>query len=266
MRELRPLGEGLSQECRDFALALRDLFKGLEVSVRRYAARRYRDPGTLSRYLSGTRIPPWEFVQDLFTDLAERRGTAATPAAIELVRELHRAAVHTSGSPGHAMEILQHQLADADREARTSSVTEDVLGEALLDRQHRIADLEVRLNQLEAAWATERTRADTLELGLPDQAELIKERDMLQREVKRLTEELEDVRLRGLLAEDRCQMLERQLAMVESQRPAAAPAPDGVPDAPVEPVMSKPCPGPRPKILVVDDQHNNLLAMAAVLA
>ncbi|MGO4756808.1 two-component system response regulator, partial [Streptomyces sp. 2MCAF27] len=35
---------------------------------------------------------------------------------------------------------------------------------------------------------------------------------------------------------------------------------------PVEPVMSKPCPGPRPKILVVDDQHNNLLAMAAVLA
>ncbi|MER6142223.1 response regulator [Streptomyces sparsogenes] len=266
MRELRPLGDGLSQECRDFALALRDLFKGLDVSVRRYAARRHRDPGTFSRYLSGTRIPPWEFVQDLFTDLAERRGSAATPAAIELVRELHRAAVHTSGSPGHAMEILQHQLADADREARASSVKEDALGEALLDRQHRIADLEVRLSQMEGAWVTERTRADALELGLPDHAELVKERDMLRREVKRLTEELEDVRLRGMLAEDRCQMLERQLAMVESQRPATAREPEEVPDAPVGPAMSKPCSGPRPKILVVDDQPNNLLAMEAVLA
>ncbi|WP_413102285.1 response regulator [Streptomyces sp. Inha503] len=265
MSVLHPLGENLPEECRAFAVELRKLFLGLEVSVRRYAVRRHRDPSTISRFLNGTRIPPWEFVFDLFTDLAERRGVAPTPAAIELVRELHRAAVRTSRSPGHAMEILQIQLADADRDARVSMAHQDVLGEALLDLKHRIADLEVRLNQAEAAWATERARADALERDIPDREELIKERDLLQQEVRRLTEELDEVRLRGRLAEERCLVLERQLAMVESQRPAAVPQQEEEPMGREGPAPQRAM-GPRPKILVVDDQQNNLLAMEAVLA
>ncbi|WP_262701985.1 MULTISPECIES: response regulator [Streptomyces] len=265
MSVLHPLGENLPEECRAFAVELRKLFLGLGVSVRRYAVRRHRDPSTISRFLNGTRIPPWEFVFDLFTDLAERRGVAPTPAAIELVRELHRAAVRTSRSPGHAMEILQIQLADADRDARVSMAHQDVLGEALLDLKHRIADLEVRLNQAEAAWATERARADALERDIPDREELIKERDLLQQEVRRLTEELDEVRLRGRLAEERCLVLERQLAMVESQRPAAVPQQEEEPMGREGPAPQRAM-GPRPKILVVDDQQNNLLAMEAVLA
>ena len=35
---------------------------------------------------------------------------------------------------------------------------------------------------------------------------------------------------------------------------------------PAGPAVPEPCAGPRPKILVVDDQQNNLLAMEAVLA
>lgn len=99
MGELRPLAQELTPEARALAMALRELFEGLDVSVRRYAARRVRDAGTFSRYLSGSRIPPWEVVMDLFTDVAEHRGMAATPDAIELVRRLHRAAVATSASP-----------------------------------------------------------------------------------------------------------------------------------------------------------------------
>ncbi|MFE2183231.1 response regulator [Streptomyces sp. NPDC059455] len=266
MSVLHPLGENLPEECRAFAVELRKLFLGLGVSLRRYAVRRHRDPSTISRFLNGTRIPPWEFVFDLFTDLAERRGVAPTPAAIELVRELHRAAVRTSRSSGHAMEILQIQLADADRDARVSMAHQDVLGEALLDLKHRIADLEVRLNQAEAAWATERARADALERDIPDRKELIKERDLLQQEVRRLTEELDEVRLRGRLAEERCLVLERQLAMVESQRPAAVPQQEEEPMGREGPAAPQRAMGPRPKILVVDDQQNNLLAMEAVLA
>ena len=103
-------------------------------------------------------------------------------------------------------------------------------------------------------------------MSFPDHQELVKERDLLRQEVHRLTEELEDVRQRGRLAEDRCQMLERQLAMVESQRVAAVPRQDEEPGVPAGPVVPEPCAGPRPKILVVDDQQNNLLAMEAVLA
>lgn len=267
MGELRPLADGLTAECREFATALRELFAGLGVSVRRYAARRYRDAGTISRYLSGSRVPPWEFVVDLLTDLAEVRGSAVTPNTIELVRDLHRAAVQTGSSAGHAVEVLQHQLADADREARTSSATEDALGEALLDRRHKIADLEVRLGELEVSWAAERERAESLERALPDLAELVRERDTLQREVRRLTGELEEVRRRGMLAEDRCQLLERQLAAVEDQSvPHRTPPDAGLPGPGRPGGRCGPATGPRPKILLVDDQEDNLLALEAVLA
>lgn len=57
MGELRPLGEDLTQESRALAQALRELFEGLDVSVRRYAARHRRDPGTFSR-IAGDSIPP----------------------------------------------------------------------------------------------------------------------------------------------------------------------------------------------------------------
>ncbi|MFD4999116.1 response regulator [Streptomyces buecherae] len=328
MGELRPLADDLSDECRQFAVMLRELFAGLGISVRRYAARRYRDPGTISRYLSGTRVPPWEFVLDLLTDLAAARSVPTTPDAVELLRERHRAAIHTSGSVGHAVEVLQNQLADADRAARSATLTEDALGRALLERQHRIADLEVRLGQLEAAWAAERARVETLEqeLACPDhdREQLLHEQDRLRQEVRRLTDELEEVRRRGMLAEDRCQLLERQLAAVEAQGVAsgethAADEAEAVGLSPLthappyatahasaaahptataaaasaatatatanragaatagrpaqHPAAAYPPPaaaawgaGPRPKILIVDDQHDNLLAMEAVLA
>ncbi|MGW7453972.1 response regulator [Streptomyces sp. NPDC054787] len=263
MGELRPLGDALPQEARALAQALRELFDGLDVSVRRYAARRTRDPGTFSRYLSGTRVPPWEVVMDLFTDLAEHRGLTATPEAIELVRGLHRAAVATSASPKHAMEVLEQQLADADRVSRRSTVRGDVLGDALLDRQHRIADLEVRLNHLEAEWSSERERADRLAAAHPDVSELLRERDILQGEVARLCTELLAAQKQRSEAEERCELLERQLEAVEQARRTVVPLPGTAPaPAPV------PAPGPQgmPKVLVVDDQPNNLLAMTAVLS
>ncbi|MFL4902377.1 response regulator [Streptomyces sp. MMS24-I2-30] len=253
MGELRPLPSDLTPESRALAMALRELFESLDVSVRRYAARRLRDAGTFSRYLSGTRVPPWEVVMDLFTDAAEHRGMAATPDAIELVRRLHRAAVETSVSPRHAVEVLEQQLAEADRVSRRSTARGDALSDALLDRKHRIADLEVRLNQLEAAWSAERARAERLAAAGPDATELLHERDQLQDEVTRLSALLHEAQKQRDEAEQRCTLLERQLDAVEQvQQTAAA----------VTPAVSQ----AMPKVLIVDDQADNLLAMTAVLA
>jgi CheY-like chemotaxis protein len=248
--ELRPLGNDLTEASRALAQALRELFEGMEVSVRRYAARRQRDPGTFSRYLNGTRLPPWQVIMDLFTDLAEHHGTAVTTEAIEFVRGLYGSAVDAASSPKHAVELLEQQLADADRVSRRSSVRGDVLGDALLDRTHRIADLEVRLNQLEADRSAERERADKLAAAHSDVTELLQERNDLEMEVTRLDNELREAREQRAAAEARCDLLERQLEAVE--RPAALPA------------VSEP--QDMPKILIVDDQADNLLAMTAVLA
>ncbi|GAA3847459.1 response regulator [Streptomyces phyllanthi] len=252
MGELRPLAEDLTPESRALATALRELFEGLKVSVRRYAARRVRDAGTFSRYLNGTRIPPWEVVTDLFTDVAEHRGVAATPEAIELVRRLHRAAVETSASPRHAVEVLEQQLADADRDSRRSTARGDALGDALLDRKHRIADLEVRLSQLEAEWSAERERADRLAAANPDVTALLRERDLLQGEVARLSADLHAAHKQRTEAEERCALLERQMEALEQTQPAPTTLPTASSQA-------------MPKVLIVDDQPDNLLAMTAVL-
>ncbi|MGW3269073.1 response regulator [Streptomyces sp. NPDC001056] len=250
MGELRPLGDDLNDASRALAEALRELFESLQVSVRRYAARRRLDPGTVSRYLNGTRLPPWHVVNDLFTDVAEHHGTAVTAEAIELVRKLYGSAVHAASSPKHAVEILEQQLADADHVSRRSSVRGDVLGDALLDRTQRIADLETRLNQLEADRIAEQKRADELADASPDVYGLLRERDALQTEVERLRADLREAQAQRAAAEGRCDLLERQLDAVEQSTAAALP------------------PGRRsmPKILIVDDQPDNLLAMTAVLA
>ncbi|WP_062650613.1 response regulator [Streptomyces maremycinicus] len=249
MGELRPLGDDLNDASRALAMALRELFEGMHVSIRRYAARRQRDPGTFSRYLNGTRLPPWQVITDLFADLAEHRGTAVTTEAIEFVRELYGSAVDAASSPKHAMELLEQQLADADRVSRRSSVRGDVLGDALLDRTQRIADLETRLNQLEVDRSAEQRRADALAAASPDISGLLQERNTLQLEVDRLGEDLREARAQRDAAEDRCNLLERQLEAVEKPAPPLPAVPHGM-----------------PKILIVDDQPDNLLAMTAVLA
>lgn len=149
------------------------------------------------------------------------------------------------------MEILEQQLADADRVSRRSRVRGDVLGDALLDRTQRIADLETRLNQLEADRVAEQKRADELAAAHPDISDLVQERNMLQLEVERLGADLREARAQRAAAEDRCNLLERQLDAVETATKAAA-----LPAAPQS----------MPKILIVDDEPDNLLAMTAVLA
>ncbi|WP_405483243.1 response regulator [Streptomyces anulatus] len=248
MGELRPLGQDLTKESRALAEVLRELFEGLGVSVRRYAARRQRDPGTFSRYLNGTRMPPWSAIMDMLTDLAEHRGTTVTPETIEYVRGLYESAFDANSSPKHAAQIIEQQLADADHVSRRSSVRGDVLGDALLDRKHRIADLEVRLNQMEATLTAERERAGQLAAAHPEVSELLGERDVLRQEVARLGNELQEAREQRAGAEARCDLLERQLEAVEHPVPLPLPQPQ-----------------PMPKVLVVDDQPDNLLAMTAVL-
>ncbi|QKV94411.1 hypothetical protein HUT19_23835 [Streptomyces sp. NA02950] len=226
MGSLEPLGDDLPDEARELAAELRRLFAGLEVSVRRYAARRHRDAGSISRYLNGTRVPAWEFIADLLTDVAEHRGGAATPETMEHLRGLHCRALAASGSPLHRVELLERQLVEADRMARRSAVRERALENALLDAQHRAADLETQLRQLQAVaddrdWA--RADAGTALHPYDDPlAALRKERDQLKDQVEVLSEELKEAHTRRIRAEQRCNDLERQLVTAEEEARAEA--------------------------------------------
>jgi CheY-like chemotaxis protein len=246
---LQPLDEGLNGECRLLAQTLRDQFEVLGISMRRYALRRYLNVGTLSRYLAGARVPPWQFVLNLLTDVAEERGAAATPEAIEAVRRQHGAAQRTNASMTKALAQLQQQLEEADREVRRTSARKDVLDDALVERNQRIADLQVRLN-LDAAAIV----ADDVDC-------LVVEHYRLAAEVTRLQSELIEARNRIAQAEARCELLERQLSLVELQRGR-----DGAEVFPaVESVRHLLPADIRPKVLLVDDMPANLLALSGVL-
>ncbi|GAA2926137.1 hypothetical protein GCM10020221_22850 [Streptomyces thioluteus] len=179
------------------ARALRDLFAGLCVSTRRYAARRAYDSSTVSRYLSGRRLPPWEFILNLLHDVGEARGSTPTTAAVDMLRTLHTAALESGSSPAHRTQLLERELAEADREARSAATRERWLEDTLQDREHRIRDLEMRNRELEARLAAAEANA------------------RLNEEIRELKEELARVRALHQQAEERCEQLERLLAETE---------------------------------------------------
>ncbi|MFD4997776.1 hypothetical protein [Streptomyces buecherae] len=212
MSELKPVNQGVGPEAAALAVALRDLFQGLGVSTRRYAARRAYDSSTVSRYLSGSRMPPWEFVLNLLHDVAEERGTVPTEETIGMLRDLHNAALNGSRSPAHKVQLLERKLAEADQEARRAAARERWLEDALQDREHRVRDLQMRFHELQASASAS---ASSEPLGDAAAGERADEQARLREEVRELREELARVRERHQRAEERCEQLERQLAEAE---------------------------------------------------
>ncbi|MFB6580832.1 hypothetical protein ACFCYC_26090 [Streptomyces sp. NPDC056402] len=207
MGELKPIDDGLSPETGALAEALRALFAGLRISTRRYAARRAYDSATVSRYLSGRRLPPWDFVRNLLHDVAEERGTVPTEETLGMLRSLHSAALQAGGSPGHRVQLLERRLADADRESRRAMARERWLEGTLQDCEDRLRDLQLRYRELEAGPM----QAPDPAVGAADEYAELRE------EIHELNAELARVRELHRQAEQRCERLERQLAHAEGR-------------------------------------------------
>lgn len=211
--ELKPVHDGLPPATAALAQALRDLFAGLGLTLRRYSVRRTYDSSTVSRYLSGQRLPRWEFVLNLLHDVAEARGTVPTEETIVMLRTLHTAAWRTGNSPVHRVELLERKLADADRQAQSAAARERWLQEALEDREHRIRDLEMRYRELQASTPlTDPVDGDGIGVGVGEPAD---EEAWLRAEIRDLREELARVRALHREAEERCERLERELSEAE---------------------------------------------------
>lgn len=82
---LSPIPDGVPDEIRVFAETLRVLFGALGISLNRLAALLHSDPGTVSRYLSGKRIPPPDFIEGLCKAIYDAKGSMITEQVHELV-------------------------------------------------------------------------------------------------------------------------------------------------------------------------------------
>ncbi|MYV97076.1 hypothetical protein [Streptomyces sp. SID3343] len=220
MGALQPLGADLNASRKALADALRTLFSALDVSVRRYGARRHLNAATISRYLNGTRMPSSNFITDLLRDAHEHRGIPLTPEAEQRCRELYYAALEAEDHTKHRIQLLRDKLEMADERARQAAIREQVLGDAVQARQSRIADLETQARRLRLFAEAERAET-VLELGTvtDERDRLTAECHRLREEVGRLERELTAAHTRTLQAEDQCQILERQLEVVETTTP-----------------------------------------------
>ncbi|MFM9456895.1 coiled-coil domain-containing protein [Streptomyces europaeiscabiei] len=223
---LAPLKDGLPPERRALAEDLRRVFLTLGVSVRRYAARRHLDASSVTRYLSGDRIPPWHFVAGVVTDVQEAR-IPLTCEAEAALRELHRAALKTNRRSSE-VQVLQDKLAEADEETRRITTRQRALEEALLAREGRLAEVRSRYRNLETQIEEQRLshRAE-LEVWRGEYEQLEEECGDLQEQVIYLQESLAVTRAELIAAEDRCHRLETQLEI--TQEAGGDEAADGVP-------------------------------------
>ncbi|GGR14686.1 hypothetical protein WEB32_20535 [Streptomyces netropsis] len=165
-RELRPI-DRVPHDQRMLATGLRALFEMLGTSLRSFAARHHMDPSALSRYLSGSRIPPREFLQLLVREVSIHRGLEVAPEAVQHLYELHLATLRSRTTPPTAanrqpsadatheesllqrVQRLSQALDDAQSRLRRSIELEAALKAALYSREQALAEREARLRELQ---------------------------------------------------------------------------------------------------------------------
>jgi hypothetical protein len=109
--ELTPLDAELIPESREFAEALRDVFARLDISLGEFAAGCHRDKGAVSRYLSGKRVPPRDFVDQLLDQARRAQGAGDTDTKFgDNVRKLHLRALAMHDPKAAMLQALNDDI------------------------------------------------------------------------------------------------------------------------------------------------------------
>ena len=131
---LRPVPDELPAEVQIFVRTLRVLFGALGMSLNRLAALLHSDPGTVSRYLSGRRIPPTDFIEGLCKALYDAKGFVVTEQLQQLVNEQFLAALKVGSPSRYEVQWLTDLLEVASQEKRQREVTVAPIEEAVISR------------------------------------------------------------------------------------------------------------------------------------
>jgi len=208
LQPLSPIPDDVLAEIRVFAGTLRVLFGALGMSLNRLAALLHSDPGTVSRYLSGKRIPPPSFIDGLCKAVYDAKGSLVTEQVHDLVHEQFLVALQVHNPARYEVQRLTDLLQVAAREKRQYEITVAALEEAIASRNDKIYELELEGRQLRSSWArTERL----LEEEKKHRERLQQAMDSLYTEVSVLNSRLVSAQRRAASAEERCRELEARL-------------------------------------------------------
>ncbi|MFK4066655.1 FxSxx-COOH system tetratricopeptide repeat protein [Streptomyces sp. NPDC029674] len=226
---LKPIPPHVGPECRELAEALRSVFIGLRISVRRYAVRAHYDPGTVSRYLNGTVVAPAEFVEQLLTDAAQALRRSLSVQVTDRVRVLQRTALKATSKMGYELQVLKDQLADADRKLQSAEANVEALSDVLLDKKRRIVELDAETQRMQLTFTLQQSEGRReLESLHAAHHQLLDEREHLLGEIAQLRQALDQAQRQAIEAERRCEVLEHHMLAAEETLAAEAEARSGV--------------------------------------
>jgi hypothetical protein len=214
-RDLAPLSADLPPEVRELAEFLRVRFQRLQqlgVSVRTYAPGTNYDAGTVSRFLSGQRIPPKPFVDELLADAEPQRSLAQVRDDRAQVYDLRIKALQVRNARAAESERLAEELSEAEEEISLLKTKERALAKALLHAEDDYSSLWEKYQQMQAT----RAKGGPLQIeGNQGLEQLAQERDHAKDEVQRLERELSEERSARVDAEKRRDALLAQLEMAD---------------------------------------------------
>ncbi|TDC00596.1 hypothetical protein E1267_34185 [Nonomuraea longispora] len=174
------------------------------------------DQGTLSRYLSGGRIPGWRFVDQFLSVAAQQQGRDPTQEERLQARELHGSALRGRGNTKWVVERLERELEEAREEKRYSAKREKLVTRELEVRDERISQLENQIKEIQVQnrmlEGSDRTKVQrAIEHNKADYDQILRERNELEQKRRELIAELAQVRAAKDLAERRCAQLTQEL-------------------------------------------------------
>ncbi|WP_171109964.1 MULTISPECIES: helix-turn-helix transcriptional regulator [Streptomyces] len=213
---LGPLPDGLQPEVRDFVRALRGLFKATGKSLRQFAAYHHVSPPSVSRYLSGKRLPDKNFIDALLKSACKAHGVDISPDVQAYAYRLHREALLAQQPGRYRLQMASDKLEEAILAREQAELQIRDLTLSVSDQKRELNRLERQQREIARSAAEERGRtAAQIEVYRGRQRDLEAQCHELRGEIDRLEAELKQAERDRDDARARCAELERKLASTE---------------------------------------------------
>jgi hypothetical protein len=209
--KLAPLADDLPPELRELAEFLRRRYYALRTTVRAYALRNNWDPGAVSRFLSGERIPPQYFADTLLADAGPQRSPEEVEREHKQALDLRIKALQLRNARAAKAEQIAQQLAAAEQEISLLKAKEEALATALVKAK---ADHKSLYDKYQEMY--ERIQHEPLQITAGSTLkQLADERDRARMEIDRLNNEIADERTARVAAEARRDELQAELSRID---------------------------------------------------
>lgn len=212
-----PLSDELAPEVREFVEFLRILMKKIGLGVRQYAAYRHLSASSVSRYLSGERVPDKSFIDTLMDSYGRHTGVPVPDEARARAYALHLEALRAAQPARWKVQMLTDELEHALHARLAAEAEVRRLRSGVSGREQRIEELEARIGE----WGQVNGRDNAALVRHQERIrELEAECERLRAQISRLKHDLRAAERAHKDAEARCVQLEAELTTLEERAEA----------------------------------------------